>query len=146
MIRTKHLFVVGALLVTVMSTGGIGLMVQRMFGSLPAQSAAIILGTPDDQYAAIVEDGSAADVASFVERIRNSYVPPVTVVEDATEVTPENPDTEYVPLPEPETPMPEPLPVATIEEEIVIETNGTTTEQITRSTTAQAEEGGDAVE
>ncbi len=137
MIRTKHLFVVGALLVTVISTGGVGLMAQRVTGSLSAQSASVILGVPDEQYAAVVEDGSTVDVASFVERIRNEYVVPVTIIEDVAEAAPE--DTEYVPLPEPETPMPEPLPLATIEEEIVTEANGTTTEQTTSSTTVQGE-------
>ncbi len=142
MIRTKHLFVVGALLVTVMSTGGIGLMVQRMSGSFTPQSAAIILGTPDDQYAAIVEDGSTVDVASFVERIRNEYVVPVTIIEDVAEAAPE--DTEYVPFPEPETPMPEPLPMGIIEEDTATSTDTASPETNSSSTTPNTVSGDSA--
>jgi hypothetical protein len=134
MIRTKHLFVGGALLVTVISTGGMGVLVQRMSVPDVLQPASVILGTPDDQYAAAVDTGFMEDTVSFVERIRDSYVPPSTMV-DEVDATPEPQNTEYVPVPEPETPTSEPLPIATIEEEVVIDTGTTTTSEVSASST-----------
>lgn len=135
MIRTKHLFVGGALLVAVISTGGMGVLVQRMSVPDALQPALVILGTPDDQYAAAVDTGFVADAVSFADRIRDSYVPPHTTVDEA-DANPEPQDTEYVPLPEPETPTPEPLPIATIEEDVMIDVNGTSSDTVATSTTA----------
>lgn len=111
MIRTKHLFVLGVFLVFAASTGLVSTLVLNGFQSVPAGNleASVLLGVPAESYSLITEEETDTR-STFVEKLRNAYVPP-PVVQESVIQEPVNPEPAFAPEPEPGL-----LPVAVVEE------------------------------
>jgi hypothetical protein len=135
MLRTKHLVVAAAFMLITVSTGGIGTLAVKTASSFSDQSAAVMLGTPLDHYAASVADVPAQDGTSFADRIRDTYVPRVTATDTDTDESPSPNIVIDTPLPSTTTPTPEQVPATTIEEESAVEASAPSSEESTASTT-----------
>jgi hypothetical protein len=128
MVRTRHLVVAGALLILGGMGGIAAALLMRTESALSAMPAAVILSEPQDHYPVVVETYDADGRSAFIERIRDSYVPPV--VQQEPEPGPLLP-TASVLMPS----LPEPLPIMITEEVVSTFTQGSTTISVGTTTT-----------
>jgi hypothetical protein len=129
MVRTKHLFITGVLLVGTLVASTLGVLFVHMPTiSVATMPAAVVLGMPADDYPVVVDTYNEDTREAFIERVRSEYVPPPPRPEPESEPEP----VVYTPPP---APVAAPLPVAIVEEPI---TTGTTTASTTSTNTLEA--------
>ena len=110
MVRTKHLFITGVLLVGTIAAGILSVfIVQVPTIPIAALPAAVVLGTPAEEYPVVVDTYNTDTREAFIERVRSGYIPPP-------------PSSESEPESVIYTPAPAALPVAIVEEPFSIAT------------------------
>lgn len=106
MVRTKHLFITGVLLAGTIAAGILSVfIVQVPMIPIAALPAAVVLGTPAEEYPVVVDTYNTDTREAFIERVRSGYIPPPPSSESEPVI--------YTPA---SVPVATPLPVAIVEE------------------------------